>query len=355
VKFQVLGTHEPTSWYETLSHFSEKDVYFLPEYHRAHELNGDGVARAFVAEEGNELLFYPFLVRPIHCPETELTRENWNDIETVYGYSGPLCTSTNPAFLAAAWKAFSEWCQQERIVAEFIRFNPFLNCQRYMSGPYHVELDRETVALRLDASESALWSGYSSVHRNMVRKAVTRGLKCGEVSPTEGQETFKQIYFEAMDQVRAHPYYYFSDAYFNHLCNALGENLRLFTVRNQDQLVAAALFLQYGESLHYHLAANNKSGKESAAANLLLHTVAQWGSKRGLRWLHLGGGRTPDPKDSLLRFKSHISAFRLPFYTGKRIHDHDVYNKLCSKWMLESGLPTKPNYFLLYRLEQEVS
>ena len=67
----------------------------------------------FTYAEGDALFCYPFLRRAI--PDTD-----WFDVESAYGYGGPIASSVRPDFLEHAWSAFNEWCGSNRIVAEFI-------------------------------------------------------------------------------------------------------------------------------------------------------------------------------------------------------------------------------------------
>ena len=334
-----------------LRRFPVADIYFLPQYHRACELNGNGAARVFVAEEGEHAFCYSFIVRPIEKVGAEPVRGSWFDLETVYGYSGPLSTTSDGVFLAAAWAAFDVWCGENRIVAEFIRFNPLLENHRYADASRNVTLDRETVVVSLSGSEDDLWTNYPSVHRNMVRKALKKGLVCEEVPLSEGLSEFRRLYAETMDRVGARSYYYFSDAYFTYLCTDLSEQVKLFMVRDQDRAVAATLFLLHGDRIHYHLSGSQVKSRGSQPNNLLLHAVALWGQKQGFRWLHLGGGRGPEQDDDLFRFKASLSRLRLAFYVGKRVHNPGVYETLCSQWMRQKGLSQPPPYFLLYRME----
>ena len=350
MKWQTLDTGEPEEWHNALRRIPTTDTYFLPEYHRAYELNGDGVAHAFLAEDGDDLLFYPYFVRPIERVGSEPVGEPWFDIQTVYGYSGPLCTTNDTAFLARAWAAFADWCQRERIIAEFVRFNPLIENYQYVNGSCRVDLDRETVVVPLECSEEQLWTSYPRVHRNMVRKALSNGLVCEEVHAVEGLSVLRRLYDEMMDRVGASRYYYFSDGYFDYLCNALGEKVKLFTVRDGDQTAAAALFLAHGYTIHAHLGGHDIRYSGAAPTNLLYHTVAEWGRQRGFRWLNMGGGRTPDPNDSLFKFKASLSRSRAPFYIGKRVHNPETYEQLCTLWMEQRGVSERPSYFLLYRL-----
>jgi hypothetical protein len=353
MKWRLLTTQDCEEWGDTLRRFPTADAYFLPEYHRAYELNGDGRALAFVAQDGDDLLFYPFLLRPIEKVGDRPVSGSWQDISTVYGYSGPLSSSVSPYFLSSAWAAFATWCEQQQIVAEFIRFNSLAESHRYVGGWCEVAVDGETVALDLHCSEEELWSGYPSVQRNMVRKAIRSGLVCEQTASPEDVGAFRALYEETMDRIGASSYYYFTDAYFRQLFVGLGDGVKLFVVRGGGDIVAAALFLDHGERIHYHLAGSDTAHRDAAPGNLLLHTVAEWGRNLGYRWLHLGGGITASPDDPLLRFKASLSKLRLPFRVGKRVHNREVYDGLCSQWMRGRSMAARPSYFLLYRLDQE--
>jgi len=354
VKRRVLDTKDSAVWCETLKRFPEADVYFLPQYHHAYEVNGNGTAHAFVAEEGGHLFFYPFIVRPIEKVGAEPVRGPWFDIETVYGYSGPLGTTTDGEFLAAAWKAFDAWCEENRIVAEFIRFNPLLENQCYADASRKPAFDRETVVVGLAGSEEDLWASYPSGHRTKIRKAVKGGLICEETAVADGLPVFKELYAATMGRVSARRSYYFSDSYYDHLCADLGGQVKLFTVRDKERTVAAALFLSYGDRIHYHLGGSDADAREARPNNLLFHAVARWGQERGFRWLHLGGGRGPGQDDELFRFKASLSRLRRSFYIGKRVHNRDAYDALCSQWMRQRGISEPPRFFLLYRLEEDL-
>ena len=53
--------------------------------------------------------------------------------------------------------------------------------------------------------------------------------------------------------------------------------------------------------------------------------------KEGFKLFCLGGGKTPDPDDTLLRFKKRFSKKYFNFFTGKKIHNKEMYDFLCQK------------------------
>jgi GNAT acetyltransferase-like protein len=354
VNTKVIGTADQLEWHDVIRRLPEGDIYFTPEYHRACEVNGDGKACAFIAEEGEHLLFHAFLLRPIEQVGGVPLDGSSYDIESVYGYSGPLCSVSaahDAAFLTSAWSAYGTWCRERDVIAEFLRFHPLLGNFKYARGVFDLHLERETVAIELNRSKEMLWRDYPSGHRTKVRKALRNGLRCEEVDLTEGLETFKRLYRQTMARRQAQAFYFFSDAYFASLATLLHRNIRLFEVRLDGSAIAAGLFLLYGDKIHYHLGGSDPDASASRPNNLLFHTVAEWGCDLGFKLLHLGGGRTARTDDSLFRFKSSLSDLRFPFYIGKRVHNKDAYDNLCSQWLRQTGTNEKPNYFLTYRME----
>ncbi len=350
MKSRLLTTRQYSEWEEARGRLRHSDIYFSCAYHQAHEANGDGKACAFVAEEGDSLLFYPFLVRPIERVGTETIDAGWCDIETVYGYSGPLASTREPKFLAQAWGAFAGWCQKAGVVAEYVRFHPLLGNRDAADSAMTVAFNRETVLVGLDGTEQELWERALPTQRNMVRKALAQGLICHEVPLSIGLEAFQRMYRQTMAQVQAAQYYLFSAAYFQLLAKELRQQACLFAVLREEQTIAMALFLTDHTTMHYHLAGSDARFKPLAPNNLLLHTAARWAQERGFKNLHLGGGRTARPDDPLLRFKSSLSRARLPFYCGRRVHHKPAYAALCGQWMRQRGLSDLPDYFLCYRL-----
>lgn len=350
MKWQALNSSQAEAWQEALSRQPLRDVYFTPEYHRVHEENGDGSARLFLASDRGRELFYPVMIRPIEAVAGHSLDETWFDIESVYGYTGPLSTTSDRGFLSEAWSCFDSWCRQNRVIAEFVRFNPLMDNFRFVDESHAVSLDRQTVVVNLNCTVEELWESYSSSHRNKIRKAERNGLECVELPPPQGIDRFRQLYSETMSRVEADEYYSFSDNYFNCLAQWPSDRLRLFAVRSEQRVLAAALFLVSSEHIHYHLTGSSRNAMHLAPVPLLLHTVALWGLQRGYRTLHLGGGSTTDPRDRLFAFKASISKLRRSYFTGRRVRDPEVFDRLCSLWLKRTGPASRPNYFLLYRL-----
>lgn len=339
----VITLADAEAWQRAVENQPLADVFHLPGYHRAAETNGDGTAYAYLADEGGHVLFHPFLHRRID--------RSRSDIETVYGYSGPIATTEDPAFLEGCWRAFDDWCTAAGVVAEFVRFNPLSANERLASARYDVRFARDSVVVDLAATDDELWARYSSTQRNMVRRARRDGLAVEELCDENGLATFVHLYRETMRRVGAGAQYSFSDAYFAALREELGDGVRVLAVRRGAQVAAAALFLLYRDRMHYHLAANAADERRGGAGNLLLHEAISWGAAHGYTRLHLGGGVSARANDPLFRFKRSISTLTRPAFVGGRVYDAEAYDELCATWMREHGVTERPPFVLPWRVD----
>lgn len=342
LRSEVLTLQQAEQWSEALESMLVSDVYFTPAYHLAYEKNGDGQAHLFIAQQGEHRFCYPFMRRPIIKVGSTPIEVGWYDIESVYGYTGALANTHNADFLVAAWREFGAWCQQQNVIAEFVRFHPLLQTHQWAS--HHISLERQTVVVPL-VTEKPLLDSYPSGFRTPLRQAYKYGLRC-EISKT-ALPNFLALYTLTMQHLNAHEYYAFSEIYFETLLRET--NSTIFVVYHADQPIAAAIFMYGGDYLHYHLAGSHRETLKMRPNHLMLHTAAEWGSQQGAKILHLGGGTSPEPDDSLFKFKASMSHTRAEFYIGRRVHHETVYRELCDLWLHEFQPAERPPYFLLYR------
>ena len=102
---RILDLSERHIWNRYLSRIERKDIYFTPEYCEIYERNGEGKAQLFVYEEGENFVYYPFLLRNLnelsYLSKSVAKHGTLYDITTPYGYGGPI-TNTNDENVARA-------------------------------------------------------------------------------------------------------------------------------------------------------------------------------------------------------------------------------------------------------------
>lgn len=327
------GADEAAKWQAAITKMAApgQDIYFTPEYLALHELEADTKAKLFIFRDGAEAWIHPLLKRRIASPEDDQPTE-WSDLESAYGYGGPLSSSSNADFLARAWEAFDTWCAEEKVVAEFVRLHPLVGNETWLDPKTELLVDRETVSITLEEIMAQPDKAFSADSRYMVRRAEREGVVVREVPVAEGFERFLDLYRTTMERLGAGEYYFFNDAYFTKLARLVEQHGFLLIAELKDEWVAGSLFLRGAEFLHYHLSASTPDRRIPGATNAILHQAARLGGQAGLRCLHLGGGRTPSGDDRLLRFKQSVGSGRHVFRIGKRVHNRAAYEDLCAAW-----------------------
>ncbi len=319
-----------------------KDIYFSSKYCTLHELNGEGECRvALFKGSSGTVVLYPFILKEITGYGTP---GKYFDIETCYGYGGPVVENYNEDDINEFEDLFCTWCRENGIVAEFVRFHPLLDNFGYFRKNISKIKNRTTVFVDLKAGPDEIWKNYiSSKNRNMIRKAEKSGVT---VKVSNNFNGFLSLYEETMNKVNAGDYYYFSGKYYKNLFNLNNKSLFLLEAEIDGNTAAAALFLYSGRYLSYHLSGSRQEYLSCAPNNLLLYKAIELGCLMGLEKFHLGGGLSDSPDDSLFRFKNSFSPYLAEFYIGKRIHNAETYHFLMDEWKRRNQ--KEPELFLQY-------
>jgi hypothetical protein len=312
---------------EQLKSYGGLDIYFQYAYHDLYAL-GESQVEAYSYQFGQQCFFLPYIKSPIDL------LPGFFDIESAYGYGGPLSNSCDESFLKEAWDDFYKYAKQENIIAGFIRFHALLNNEQMASRVEFANIQpmNQVVILTLSKDEQAIWQGYSANTRNNIRSSQRKGVVIECKSDRQGLRIFQQMYYKTMDQLNAQEYYYFNDRYFDKIAQSLDGSYEVYLAVINGIYIGGALVLITDDFVYYHLSANLKDYRQYDAASLLRHSVimAHLNGKR--RILLFGGGKTAAVNDSLLIFKQGFSPERSQFYVGKMILDQEKYETLIAKW-----------------------
>lgn len=351
--YEVLDSEKDlTKWKEALSllHENLQDIYFYPEYVGMHRFIKGTKALMFIYQEGKNVWLYPFLLQPIDSKKFPLNGGFYFDIETAYGYGGPLTNCKDQVFLFSANDQFTGWCKEINVVAEFIRFHPLINNQDWIDQKVAIEFDRETVSLNLENLDIDN-PPFNGKVRNIIKRAGKANVKVDLYDADKYFNEFIRLYYATLERIDADVYYLFNDEYFSELSKLVKNYGYLVGATLDGVWVGTALFLKGKRILHYHLSATDPDNRIPGVTNVLIFKAIELGVSESLDALHLGGGNSGDPKDSLLKFKKKMGNNVNKFYIGKRIHDNDIYFQLKNRWELNYP-DLKENFnnrFLCYR------
>lgn len=317
--------------YQELPDFAGK-VYYSHAYHAACAGNGDGQPAAVYYHCRPCRIFYPFLIRPVSAL---IGGTGFADLETAYGYGGPQLFAASAACIAEFKNLFTDWARHNRIVAEFIRFNPLNDWHNEFTDYCSVSHNRITVSVDLQQNFDSMLGQCTPARQRNWRRACRENL-CMQNLPD--LKAFSELYLQTMQRLAARPYYLFSPAYFAAL-EAIPSESRHFAgiFTPGGDLAAAAVFLLDTQSAHYHLGASDPAFHDLQANAFLMLEAARRFAGNERRLLHLGGGLSLADDDKLFRFKSGFSPVRQNFYIGRRIHIPEIYEKLSQTWQKLTG------------------
>lgn len=316
-----------------------QDLYYQNDYASLYAANKDDLVN-FCFEDQSEVFLNLAIKKPIHKIGNRSLSSAFYDLETPYGYGGPLSTTRDVSFLKRAIQAWKDYCHSHHLLAEFIRFHP------YNLFPVHSPdlldkclLDRQVVCVNLQQSKEERWSEYSKDARNILRKA-ERNCKLVRLDRVDD---FLPIYQQTMQRNQAGEFYYFDSEYFDRLLSL--PDMYLLGVTSEQVMIAAGFFAFSKQLGHYHLSANSAEGLKAGANYFLLDRAFDLAKEKGCAEFLLGGGRSNRSDDNLFRFKKKFSKRRKDFYLGLIVHNSAVFDEYSSIWSEEN--PGRNSTFLL--------
>lgn len=307
------------------------DIYFDKKYGELYEEKGISslVNYSLTSELGT--IEYNFLKRKIVLESIEL-EEDWFDIITPYGYGGPcILNSRDTKKLVAEFeKEFSKYCKENKIVSEFVTFNPLVGNAEDFKDIYDLNLGKYTVGTDLKYGLETLNKEFSKSTRKQIRGILKNdNISLQMVKSPKSLKEFKEIYYQTMERREASKFYYFDEKYFENLLLDFQEKILLCNVLYKEKIIASSLNLLSNKTIHVHLSGTNTDYLKYSPAYLLKYGVANWGIDNEFEMIHYGGGKTNQKDDSLFLFKKKFgknTMFKL--YYGAKIHNFNMYNYL---------------------------
>lgn len=346
---RVYDLEQSEQWNNIINKFEKKDIYYTPNYVKAFELHGDGKAKLihYTSAEGEAVNVV--MLRDIAESDNfvgKLQKDTYFDLSTPYGYGGWLLSNDfSEKNINSLNKEYTDYCKDNNIISEFVRFHPIFNNKEFMKNVYNVVEMGNTVYIDLKSSE-IIWKNITSKNRNMIRKALKSGVKIYFGLSDSILNDFIKIYKETMDRDNANSYYYFGENFYKSMLTDLKNNCICFYAKYRDEIIASSLFLLKDKKMHYHLSGSKTEYMRLAPSNLLLYEAAKWGSENGYKTLHLGGG-VGSGEDGLYKFKKSFNRNNpTKFAIGKKVFITDQYQYLIEKSHLESVCS---GYFPAYR------
>ena len=311
----------------------KKDIYFESNYGKIYEKIENGKLEIFEYEDENGKISNQFILREIPI---KINEETYLDIITPYGYGGPMieeCVKGKEEKLKEAYiEKFKEYCYENKIVSEFVRFHPLFDNAKDFSKYYNTQYIRHTLGTNLKNFEDPVKEEFSKSCRKNIRQAINKGVTYKITEEPESINNFKEIYYSTMDRNNATDYYYFGDEYFEQILKYFRKNVLLVEAIYENKTIACGLYFIYGKTIHIHLSGTLNEYLFLSPAYILRYAVTLWGKEHGYEMIHHGGGRSNSEEDGLYKFKKGFAKnTEFDFGIGKKIWNENIYKELCRK------------------------
>lgn len=310
--YEIVSLKNTERWRQVLLLFPEADVFYTPDYFQSALKLDPGEALLFYFKGQWGEAAYPFIKRKLQDDRNL----DFYDITTPFGYGGPLLNYKDGlAELIACFRAtFAEYCRQERIIAEYIRFHPLNGNVAYFLEELATYPVYDTYTINL---------GEAVAER---KKDETIFVK--KLGTVRHLFEFLILYYSTIRRrEKTHSFYFFTNDYFETLVSAFGPDLHLFGAYKGDKLMAASYILTSGSKLF--LLVEGSLGKEGEPAmEQLLLTISEWAIENAFDTFHIGGDDQQDDQHESFLKKSLCPESAKEFYIGRKIFDHPVFRRL---------------------------
>ena len=350
--YTVLSLNQNDLWNEYLNLLppEQQDIYYTPNYYSLYQNLGDGLARCFVFQSGDNIALYPFLINSVNELGYELDK-NYYDIQGVYGYNGVVASTCNREFIDMFYKAFNSYCADNNIIAEFTRFHPCIQNHIFSQKYSNVIFNRKTVYIDLKQSIDQIINSYKKNTKQEFKRANNKyKMEVGIFkNDLKILDMFVDMYNYSMDRLSAVPYLYFNYKYFRDLMKM--NNSFMCMVFYRKKPIAATLNLVHNLYLQGHLACSLTEFRHLNPNSLAYTETLKYGKTVGCKYYNLGGGRTEDSDDTLFKYKNNFSNTTFDYFIGKNIYNKKIYDAVVDQW--EKKYPDKveanKNIHLRYR------
>lgn len=323
------------------------DVYYKKNYGLLYEQIENGKCEIFNFQSSTGSVRHLFIKKEIPYL---LNGIQFYDILSPYGYGGPLITTCKEGkrnILAKEFEAaFSAYCKEQRIICEFVRFHPLFSNAQDFSACYELSFKSFTTGTALAPYTDPIQHEFSKSTRKTIRKALKAGVTYRITKKPESLAPFRTMYVETMKRIGAHDIYFFDDTYFSKCLEYFDDNIILAEAIYEGTTIGMELHFHYNKWIHTHLSATKEEFHHLSPVYVMTYAITEWGKSNGAELIHSGGGRTSDPDDKLYLFKKKFGQnTQFEYYTGSKIWNGEIYERLCEK----SGTLMESDFFPAYR------
>lgn len=313
-------------------------IYTHPKWCDLQQPKENGTSDVFEFCDESGKIIYPFIKRNAGIVDGV----QYYDLATARGECGPFIVEQNDDSLIEKWNtAFQCYCDDNDIIAEYIRFDPWNKNKDDFESFYDISEHGYAYCHKLQ--EDFFMTQYSSKRRNQVRKAMNSGLTLELDASWDKIDEFLKVYEYTVDKHSVSSYYLLNKEFLMNYKDIFGDKAKLGFVYLDGVAISTGIFLNGGDVFHYHFSANHPDYVKLNAISYLLMEEGKLGAEEGCTLMDLGSAT---PGSGLEKFKKSMVKEDgiLPCFVGTKIRNSKVYDALVQ----QNGGP-REGFFPAYR------
>lgn len=344
---EEIQVTEMEKWNNLVYSFENYEVFYLKEYVVAfmNENKKNGIPILLSYQKGNDRAINVVFKRDIGQDEKFKDRiplGEYYDLITPYGYGG---FKGNISDYESLNKDYNDYCCEKRYISEFVRFDLFSDYYKYYDGD--IETRMHNVVRNLQMPIDEIWMDFKQKVRKNVKRAKKNNLEIVVENTEKHLSDFLEIYFSTMERNGAESEYYFSEKFFETICQ-MKNNSIFFYVLKDKKIVSVELVIYGAKNCYSYLGGTNREYYEYRPNDFLKYEIIKWAKEKGLKNFVLGGGCGSD--DGIFQYKTCLAPNGIvDFFIGKKIFDQGNYDKLLKIRSINNLKCIESNFFPQYR------
>ncbi|MBS7007111.1 GNAT family N-acetyltransferase [Anaerostipes sp.] len=319
-----------------------ESIYRDKNWYLLQENKEKGKAVKYVYEDKTGRIEYSFIKRAAG----NLNGIEYFDIVTARGVGGPYLEELNykdrkNELIQNFNNQFQQYCKENNIVAELIRFDPWKRNEEDFKYIYEIELYGHFYCndLRKDFYKEE----YNRRSKRSIKKANSMEVKVQVDEKGKTIEEFIKLYKYTEQKYHTSDYYNIEKAFVEEYFKALKGKVVILNAIYGETIIASVIMLLGKDIAHYHLLGNNPEYSECQANSLLTYHAALYAQEKGKKLFDMGGGIAGGNIETFkLNFVNKENIF--DYYIAKKIRMEEIYDAL-----VEQAGGARENYFPAYR------
>ncbi len=307
-----------------------QDPFFCRSYFNPQNIFEEPIC--FVAIEKKNIFYFPFLKTKINDLGYNLNKDYY-DIQGIYGYNGILTNTNDFEFIQKARDLFISYCQQENIIAEFMRFNPIYQNHKYFLDMTIIKANKNIVVDLME--DDILMNSYKHSTRKNIKKAMQNNLTYKIIKSkdltNEDLDIFSDIYLKTMIRNNASFEYILDKKYFSSFRKYMPNNSFIIFIYKDETPISTELVLYSKYIAYSFLGGTLNQYYEFRPNDYLKHITIEYLKNLNINYFCLGGGVTLN--DGIYKYKESFAKNGIyDFYIGKRIYNNEIYDLVVKQW-----------------------